>query len=374
MLDPFKRVRTTSTRALRRATLSTMNGLWGAMLAPSKSAKRKAKQAPKAITKIKKTTSSAVKQPDSATGVKVKTSATQRTKILGQRGSFRTGTHESVFGTRSYKLYVPSLAKVAPDPLPLIVMLHGCGQSPEDFARGTGMNALAEAFGFIVLYPAQAREDHLSRCWNWFKRGDQTRGAGEPGLIAGLTRNIIAENNVDPAKVYIAGLSAGGAAALIVASAYPDIFAAVGVHSGLAIGAAHDVSSAGMAMRAGDPGLRQTVRMPTIIFHGDADKVVNPRNGRFVALRVLEPYGSLDRIEKAGRVAAGRSYNRVMYRVGKGRSYAEHWVVHGAGHAWSGGNSGGSYTDPAGPDASRAMVRFLLQHRTTQKRRAQATV
>lgn len=374
MLDPFKRARTISTRALRRATLSTMNGLWGAMLAPSNPTKRKAKQTPKAIRKIKKSTPSAVKQPASAARVKVKTSATPRATIRGQRGSFKTGTHESVFGTRSYRLYVPALAKVAPDPLPLIVMLHGCGQSPEDFARGTGMNALAEAFGFIVLYPAQAREEHLNRCWNWFKRGDQARGAGEPGLIASLTSKVIAENNADAAKVYIAGLSAGGAAALIVASAYPDIFAAVGVHSGLAIGAAHDAGSAGLAMRAGDPGLRQTVRMPTIIFHGDADKVVNPRNGRFVLLRVLEPYGPLDRTEKAGRVAAGRTYSRVMYRLGKGRSYAEHWLVHGAGHAWSGGHADGSYTDPAGPDASRAMVRFLLQHRTTKKRRAQANV
>ena len=384
MLDPFKRARAKSARALRRATLSTMNGFFGALLAPPKPAKRKATQTPKAITKTKaisKTTKNTTKagnpvqRPVSVDRtVKAKRPTTSSAKVTGHRGVFKTGTHESVFGMRSYKLYVPSLAKVAPDPLPLIVMLHGCGQSPDDFARGTGMNALAEAYGFIVLYPAQARKEHLSRCWNWFKRGDQIRSAGEPGLIASLTRNIIAENNVDPAKVFIAGLSAGGAAALIVACAYPDIFAAVGVHSGLAIGAAHDVGSAGMAMRAGDPGLRQTVRMPTIIFHGDADKVVNPRNGRFVAMRVLQPYGHLDRTEKAGRIAAGRSYNRVMYRVGKGRSYAEHWVVHGAGHAWSGGNSGGPNTDPAGPDASREMVRFLLQHRTTKKRRAQVSV
>ena len=381
MLDPFKRARAKSARALRRATLSTMNGFFGALLAPPKPAKRKATQTPKAITKTKaisKTTKNTTKagnpvqRPVSVDRtVKAKRPTTSSAKVTGHRGVFKTGTHESVFGTRAYRVYVPALAKTAKDPLPLIVMLHGCGQSPEDFARGTGMNALAEEFGFIVLYPAQSRQDHLNRCWNWFKRADQERGAGEPALIASLTQDILAEQNADPAKVYVAGLSAGGAAALILAAAYPDIFAAVAVHSGLAIGAAQDMVSAGMAMRAGDPGQRQTVQMPTIIFHGDADNVVNPRNGRYVMLRALEPYGHLDRSEKAGRVATGRTYTRTMHRIGKGRSYAEHWVVHGAGHAWAGGNSAGSYTDPAGPDASRAMVRFFWQHRTTKKRRTE---
>lgn len=376
MLDPFKRARANSARALRRVTLSTINGLFDALLAPSKPAKRKAKQTPKATTKTKRNTAKAgnlIKRPVSVDRTaNAKSSTTSSAKVMGQRGAFKAGTHKSACGTRSYRLYVPALAKTAHGPLPLVVMMHGCGQSPEDFARGTGMIALAEEFGFIVLYPAQTRQDHLNRCWNWFKRADQERGAGEPALIASLTHDILAEQNADPAKVYVAGLSAGGAAALILATAYPDIFAAVAVHSGLAIGAAQDVVSAGMAMRAGDPGQRQTVQMPTIIFHGDADNVVNPRNGRYVMLRALEPYGHLDRTEKAGRVATGRTYTRTMHRIGKGRSYAEHWVVHGAGHAWAGGNSAGSYTDPTGPDASRAMVRFFLQHRTTKKRRTEA--
>jgi len=256
-------------------------------------------------------------------------------------------------------------------PLPLIVMLHGCGQTPDDFARGTGMNTLAEEFGFLVLYPAQSREAHLNRCWNWFKREDQTRGAGESALIADMTRRIIAQHNVEPARVYAAGLSAGASTALILATAYPDVFAAVGAHSGLAVGAAHDGGSAARAMQVGNPGTRHDAPLPTIIFHGDADRVVNPRNGRFVAIRAQEVYSGLDRTERTGRVAGGREFTRILHRVGKGRPYIAQWIIHGSGHAWSGGHSAGSYTDPTGPDASREMVRFFLKHRTTKKRRSQ---
>lgn len=199
---------------------------------------------------------------------------------------------------------------------------------------------------------------------------DQARGGGEPGLIASLARHIIAEQNVDPAKVYVAGLSAGAAAALVVTTAYPDIFAAVGSHSGLAVGAAHNSTSAAHAMQVGATGQRHSVKMPTIIFHGDADRVVNPRNSRFIAIRALEPYTHLERTEKAGRLIGGPEFTRTVHRVGRGRPYIEQWVIHGAGHAWSGGNARGSYTDPAGPDASQEMVRFLLKHRTTKQARA----
>ena len=232
------------------------------------------------------------------------------------------------------------------------------------------MNVLAEEFGFLVLYPEQSRRAQQNRCWNWFRRADQARGSGEPALLASMTQHIMAQQNADPAKVYVAGLSAGASAALIVATAYPDIFAAVGVHSGLAVGAAHDAASMTRAMQAGATGQRHSAPMPTIIFHGDADKVVNPRNGRFVTIRSVEPYNSLDRTEKVGRVVGGREYVRTVNRVGRGRPYVEHWVVRGSGHAWSGGHVAGSYTDPAGPDASREMVRFFLRHRTTKKRRS----
>ncbi|MFP7571774.1 alpha/beta hydrolase family esterase [Marivita sp. S2033] len=296
--------------------------------------------------------------------------ATSRSNSRVPRGaSFEDGTLETAFGARSYKLYTPAAAKALAVPLPLIVMLHGCGQTSRDFARGTGMNALAEEFGFFVLYPAQARDAHHYRCWNWYEPDDQKRGAGEPALLSEMTCHIIADRNVDPAKVYVAGLSAGGAAALILATEYPDIFAAVGVHSGLPVGAAHNSASAPRVMQTGAPGQRNGVRMPTIVFHGDADKVINPRNGRFIAIRALEPFDHLDRTEKSGRVAGGREFTRTVHRVGRGRSYTEQWVVHGSGHAWSGGHAGGSFTDPTGPDASREIVRFFLRHRTTKKRR-----
>lgn len=368
MFDPFKRARAKATRKIRRATVSAMSDAWGSMLAPAKPTKRKAvkKAKPSAVARA-----GAGKSRPVRSTAKTKNPATSRSKMTVPLGAaFTNGTFESAYGTRSYKLYVPAVAKRSIGPMPLIVMLHGCGQTPEDFARGTGMNALAEEFGFLVVYPAQSRDAHLNRCWNWFKRNDQARDAGEPALIASLTRHIMAEQNVDPAKVYVAGLSAGASAALIVATAYSDIFAAVGAHSGLAVGAAHDTASAARAMQGGNPGERHNAQMPTIIFHGDADRVVNPRNGRFVSIRALEPYTNLDRTEKAGRVVGGRDFTRTLHRVGKGRPYTEQWVVHGSGHAWSGGHAAGNYTDPTGPDASREMVRFFLRHRTTKKRRS----
>ena len=365
MFDPFKRARAKATKKIRRATVSAMTDAWGSMLAPAKPARRKVvkKAKPPAV-------ALAGKNKPAQPAAKSKIPATSRSKTTVPRGAaFTSGTFESAYGTCSYKLYVPAVAKNSPASLPLIVMLHGCRQTPDDFARGTGMNALAEEFGFLVLYPAQSRNAHLSRCWNWFKRDNQARGAGEPALIASLTRHVMVEHSVDPAKVSVAGLSAGASAALIVATAYPDIFAAVGVHSGLAVGAAYDTASAARAMQGGNPGVRHDGQMPTIIFHGDADRVVNPRNGRFVATRALEPYTNLDRTEKTGRVVDGHEFTRTVHRVGKGRPYTEQWVVHGSGHAWSGGHAAWSYTDPAGPDASREMARFFLSHRTTKKRR-----
>lgn len=368
MFDPFKRARAKATKKVRRVTVSAMTDAWGAMLAPAKPAKRKVRKKSKPSTTARK-----VAGKDGsvrfAAKAKVPTTAQSRASVP-QGATFEIKTYESAFGARDYKLYVPVAASTVADPLPLIVMLHGCGQTTTDFARGTGMNALAEEFGFLALYPAQARDSHQYRCWNWYRRGDQTRGAGEPALLAGLTRQIIADHNADPAKVYVAGLSAGAAAALILATAYPDIFAAVGVHSGLAVGAANDAGTAPRAMQRGNPGHRHATQMPTIIFHGDADKTVNPRNGRFVAIRALEPFSHLDRSEKTGHISGGRDYVRTVDKVGEGRSYVEHWVVKGSGHAWSGGHAAGSYTDPKGPDASREMVRFFLRHRTTKKRRS----
>lgn len=283
--------------------------------------------------------------------------------------SFKIGTYACEYGTRRYKLFTPGRVVSTKAPA-LLVMLHGCGQTPDDFATGTRMNALAEEFGLMVLYPAQPREAHSNRCWNWFSRGDQERGAGEPALLASLTRQIVLQHGADPARVYVAGLSAGGSAALVLASAYPEIFAAVGVHSGLPAGAAHDQATALMAMRRGDPGWRLQHPKPTIVFHGSHDRVVHPRNGRLAAIRAREPYSSLRATERAGQVPNGRAYSKTVHRVGTGRPLIEHWSVTGSGHAWSGGSSAGRFTDPTGPDASREMLRFFLRHDLSVRKRA----
>jgi len=296
---------------------------------------------------------------------------TARRKGAVSRGaSFSRTAFSSDHGKRSYKLYVPAMASKPPGtPLPLVVMLHGCGQTPDDFAAGTGMNALAEEFGLLVAYPSQSPDANANRCWNWFNRGDQLRGAGEPALIAGIVRQIMRDRPVDPARVYVAGLSAGGCAANILGAAYPDLFAAVGVHSGLPVAAAHNPASAFVAMRQGAPGDRPTTPVPTIVFHGDADPVVHPRNGRFIAARALSALPPLSKVERSGRSPGGREYSATMHRGSNGKPYCEHWVVKGSGHAWSGGHPSGSYTDPAGPNASREMLRFFLRHRLSARNR-----
>jgi len=279
---------------------------------------------------------------------------------------------EAVFsdahGRCAYKLYVPS--GYDGRPVPLVVMLHGCTQSPDDFAAGTGMNALAEEQGFLVAYPAQTRSANASRCWNWFEGGHQRRDEGEPALIAGVTRQILGAYSVDAGRVYIAGLSAGGAAAAIMGQAYPDLYAAIGVHSGLACGAAKDMPSAFAAMSqgAGKPARRNAAApLPTIVFHGDADHTVSPVNGDQV---IAQSKGGvpLRTTVTTGASTGGVTYRRIVHADDQGVPQLEQWDLHGAGHAWSGGSSAGSYTDPAGPDASREMLRFFLQHRAASRR------
>ena len=276
--------------------------------------------------------------------------------------TFKAGQFAVPEGKRAYKLYRPALAAQAGKAMPLVVMLHGCTQTPDDFATGTGMNRLADELGFLVVYPAQNAVANGKKCWNWFQPSDQMRDAGEPELIAGITRQVMRGNNVDPSRVYVAGLSAGGAAAAIIASAYPDIFAAAGVHSGLPIGAAQNAVVALMVMQAGSLGVRQSVPMPTIIFHGDADTTVHPSNGRAIADRAAATFSDLSQVVKNGRTDA-QKYTRTSHRAGNRKSFCEHWVIEGAGHAWSGGNPAGSFAEASGPDASREMLRFFLQHR-----------
>jgi len=272
-------------------------------------------------------------------------------------GSFFDGSYSNAAGRRDYKLYVPRSTTGAP--APLVIMLHGCGQDPDDFAKGTGMNLLAEEIGCLVLYPAQSSSANPSRCWNWFNAVDQQRGQGEPSIIAGMTLEIMREYAVDPAQVYVAGLSAGGAMATIMGTQYPDLYAAVGVHSGLPFASANDLSSAMAAMK-GDFRRRQVAEgaLPVIVFHGDRDTTVHPANGDELVRHLAQP-GTAE----PGRVPHGHAYTRTLYPDHDGIVHAEHWLVHGAGHAWFGGNARGSYTDDRGPDASREMMRFFRTRR-----------
>jgi poly(hydroxyalkanoate) depolymerase family esterase len=260
-------------------------------------------------------------------------------------------------GTRDYKLYVP--ASHGDEPWPLVVMLHGCTQTPDDLAAGTRMNEAASRHGFVVLYPAQAHSANPSRCWNWFKHNHQQRGRGEPALLADLTNEVTQRHGIDPRRIYVAGLSAGGAMAAILGETYPDLFAAVGVHSGLPVGSAANAKMAFDAMKRGSASPRVTNgrRPPLIVFHGDRDTTVHPVNGE----HLVAPYAetTVPEIERV-RSANGREATRHVYRDAGGRAVAEHWVVHGAAHAWSGGSALGSYTDANGPDATNEMVRFFL--------------
>ncbi len=265
-------------------------------------------------------------------------------------------------GARAYKTYVP--ASYAERAMPLIVMLHGCKQDPDDFAAGTRMNELAEEMGFIVAYPAQARRANSSGCWNWFEPADQKRGDGEPSIIAGITRRVMSDYNVDRKRVYIAGLSAGGAMAAVMGETYPDLYAAMGVHSGIPFGAADDLRSAIAAMRGAHAHERRGERgFPTIVFHGDLDRTVHPSNGMQPVARRTSMLGWVYReqpVTVEGGEENGRRYTRTISKDWKGKATLEHWLVHGAGHAWSGGSAKGTYADPRGPDATRAMLGFFL--------------
>ncbi len=267
------------------------------------------------------------------------------------------GTFSNRAGTRRYKTFLPSGRPT--QGLPLIVMLHGCKQNPDDFAAGTRMNRLAEELGFAVVYPAQSGKANVSACWNWFQPEHQLRDAGEPSLIAGITREVVARNQLDARRVYVAGLSAGGAMAAVMGTTYPELYSAMGIHSGLPYATARDLPSALAAMK-GRPGkARRTSahahRVPRIVFHGDSDATVHPSNGEHAMTDTLE------KVEQ-GHVN-GRAYTRTTQWNASGKPVLEHWLIHGAGHAWSGGSPNGSYADPLGPDASREMLRFFRENK-----------
>ena len=281
----------------------------------------------------------------------------------GHPGAWLDGVHENPFGRRPYKLYVPAARPASA--LPLVVMLHGCTQDPDDFALGTGMNQRAEAAGSLVVYPGQVEAANPSKCWNWFRPTDQEREQGEPSLIAGIAREVIARHGADPARVYVAGLSAGGAKAAIMARAYPDLFAALAVHSGLPDGSAENVPSALAAMRRPKRRTRRSAGpfVPTIVLHGVRDRTVHPGNAEAILQGALAAAGPLSARRDVGRVPGGHTYRRTRHDAPDGTTLVEDWRIDGLGHAWSGGDPRGSYTDPRGPDASAAMLDFFLQHR-----------
>jgi len=287
--------------------------------------------------------------------------------IARQAGEWIAGAYANSAGERAYKLYVPT--SHTKQPPPLIVMLHGCNQTPDDFAAGTQMNALGEKHSCFVLYPAQSNTANHARCWNWFRPEDQVRDRGEPSIIAGMTREILNRHGIDSRKMYVAGLSAGGAMAAVMGVTYPDLYAAVGIHSGLACGSAHDLPSALAAMKGMPASLGRRSEavashsIPTIVFHGDRDQTVHPRNGIDVVSKSTHwesGHGGQASIEH-GQALNGHSYTRTIHRDEAGRVVLEHWLVHGGGHVWFGGSRAGSYSDPRGPSAAAEMIRFFLQ-------------
>jgi poly(hydroxyalkanoate) depolymerase family esterase len=289
--------------------------------------------------------------------------------LVPEGARFIEGSYGNPAGSRAYRLFIPG--RYQGQPLPLVVMLHGCTQSPDDFAAGTRMNFIAEEQTCFVVYPAQSSEANQAKCWNWFRTADQQRGRGEPSLIAGITRQIMRDYSVDPTRVYVGGLSAGAAAAAVMGATYNDLYAAIGVHSGLACGAAIDLPSAFVAMRQGGGSDDRAIAgdgppVPTIVFHGDRDMTVHPNNGDRILEQSIRTTSTQKQVHR-GRIPGGHAYTRTIHTDASGRGIVERWSIHGAGHAWSGGSPAGSYTDPRGPDATREMLRFFLEHSLPQQ-------
>ncbi len=348
---------TKTTRTFQNAMTNIMMGTAPAMVPATKSKLTKAgrKPGPPGITQLRPAQSLL---PRAMAG----SALSEASPRIPEGAQYLTRTHRSASGARGYKLYLP--ASHPERPKGLILMLHGCSQSPDDFAIGTRINALAEKHGFAIVYPAQTRRHNGASCWNWFKPGHQGRGAGEPAILASLTRKLMKKFGLYRDSVFVAGLSAGGSMAAILADVYPDVFSAAAIHSGLTRGSASNVISAMSAMRKGCVTMgiapivgKRSYPVRRIVFQGDADSTVHPSNAAKIVAAAMGVDAVPTRIGK--RTVRGRGYSRSDFVGSDGAVMLELWMIEGSGHAWSGGHASGSYTDNKGPDASVQMFRFF---------------
>jgi poly(hydroxyalkanoate) depolymerase family esterase len=295
--------------------------------------------------------------------------------------------YEDPDGSLPYFVYTPENYQIG-TAVPLIVLLHGCTQTAVDLAASTQMNSLADQHQFIVVYPQQLKANNRYICWNWYEPANQSRGSGEPAMIAGIVQTMKQNSTrwtIDEHRVYVAGISAGGAISVILGATYPDIFAAIGVHSGLEYRAAITLKSVLRVSQRGGPdpvqqGLLAYNAMgdfarvvPTIVFQGVNDYIVNSVNGdqviqQWMRTDALASDGTYDATFSSpstvtnGKVPGGRVYTVYTWNDNNGNELQEYWKVNGLGHAWSGGSRGIAYSDHQGPDASLAMYTFFMNH------------
>jgi poly(hydroxyalkanoate) depolymerase family esterase len=304
--------------------------------------------------------------------------------VAARAGSWTDGSVTNASGSRGYRLRVPA-GYTSKSARPLVMMLHGCTQTPDVFAAATQMNSIADENNFLVVYPEETASANALKCWNWFDSSHQSRGQGEPSLLALIVNQVRADFKVDARRVYVAGFSAGGAMAVIMGATYPDLFAATGVHSGIAYKAATNLKEARPAMAQGGTDAARLGQlayqamgdtkhtMRVILFQGAKDNLVAPLN----AAQIITQWTRADDLVDDGKdnesvddvadkttesvTAGGYAYKKSVYNNRSGEPLIEAWMIQELKHAWSGGAAGASYTDPKGPNASQEIWRFFRE-------------